>query len=40
MEIRFKHFHDSLKTVVILAHGRELLSAKSAQFPVNLIFAE
>ena len=32
--IRFKHFHDSLNTAVILAPGCKFFSAEFAQFPL------
>ena len=35
---QLKHFHDSLNIVVMLAPGRELPSAKCAQF--SLTFTE
>ena len=35
MTRQFKHFHDSLNIVVILAPGCEFLSAKCAQFSVT-----
>ena len=39
MITRFKHFHDSLNIVVILARGRgrEFFSAKCDQFPLTFI---
>ena len=35
MIITLKYFHDSLNIVVVLAPGREFLSAKRAQFPLT-----
>ena len=32
MIMQLKHFHDSLNIVVILARGREVVSAKCVQF--------
>ena len=34
---RFKHFHDSLNTVLILAPGREFFYAKCVQFPLTFM---
>ena len=34
MIMRFKHFHDSLNIVLILAPGCKLLSAKCVEFPL------
>ena len=38
MIIQSKYFHDSQNIVVILAHGREVVYAKCAKFP--LFFTE
>ena len=35
MIIGLKHFHNSLKTVVVLAPVREFFPAKYAQFPLR-----
>ena len=35
MITRLKYFYDTLNTVVILAPGRELFSAKCTQFPLT-----
>ena len=35
MVIRFKCFHDSLNTVLILALGREFFCIKCAQLPLT-----
>ena len=36
MTIRFKHFHDNVNTVVIVAPGCEFFPAKYGQFPFTL----
>ena len=35
--IRFKHFHDNLNIVLILAPGRRFFRARYVQFPLKLM---